>query len=367
MQSSKSRLVFLGLIVAVLFGGGDALADFIFGEPTNLGPPANSIRKEIAPSVSADGLELYFHSDRADGYGPRDLWMAKRLSPDEAWGEPVNLGFRVNSSSTEYNPSISANGLELYFSSDRSGGFGSHDIYIATRISRESDWSEAVNLGSRVNSLANDGAPSISADGLELYFHSYDRSGGYGNFDIWIATRTTTDEAWGIPAALSEPFNSSYRESQPYISDDGLALFFASEWPSGEGVLDIWMATRTTKEHSWGTPFNIGPVVNSAFPETNPTFCTSSSGMYFSSNGRPGGVGNHDIWQAPIIPIVDFNGDEHADLVDLEMLIENWGTDDKLYDIGPLPWGDGIVDIEDLKIFIKHWEEANGFESEDAL
>jgi hypothetical protein len=64
-------------------------------------------------------------------------------------------------------------------------------------------------------------------------------------------------------------------------------------------------------------------------------------------------------WQAPIIPTVDFNGDEAVDLADLVMLIDNWGTDDSLYDIGPMPWGDGKVDIEDLKVFVAEWEKEN--------
>jgi hypothetical protein len=76
-------------------------------------------------------------------------------------------------------------------------------------------------------------------------------------------------------------------------------------------------------------------------------------------------VGAFDIWTAAILPIVDFNADEFVDLIDLELLITKWGTDDKLYDIGPMPWGDGIVDIEDLKVFIEHWEAENLINSQD--
>jgi hypothetical protein len=82
------------------------------------------------------------------------------------------------------------------------------------------------------------------------------------------------------------------------------------------------------------------------------------STLYFNSD-RPGGSGRMDVWQAPIIPIVDFNGDEFIDIEDLLIMIENWDTDDSTCDIGPMPWGDGVVDIEDLKVFIEYWEKEN--------
>ncbi|UCE64218.1 MAG: PD40 domain-containing protein, partial [Nitrospirota bacterium] len=218
----RIRLVVVGIVAAMVVGGRNAKADFTIGEPTNLGPPVNSSGKEVAPSVSADGLELYFHSNG-------DIWGTTRAATSDDWGTPVNLGPPVSSSFTEYNPCISGDGLELYFSSNRSGGYGDQDIYVATRMTRESEWDEAVNLGSIVNDTTNDGAPSISADGLELYFQSYNRSGGYGHVDNWVATRTTRDEPWGIPAPLPAPLNTSYRDSHPNISDDGLAFFFDSE------------------------------------------------------------------------------------------------------------------------------------------
>jgi len=56
---------------------------------------------------------------------------------------------------------------------------------------------------------------------------------------------------------------------------------------------------------------------------------------------------------------VDFNGDGNINTDDLVIMIDNWGTSESLYDIGPMPWGDGVVDIEDLKVFIKYWEQEN--------
>jgi len=341
------RLVVVGVVAAIIVSGGSAKADFTFGEPTNLGPMVNSIGKEVAPSISADGLELYFHSNE-------DIWGTVRATTADAWGTPLNLGLPISSSSTEYNPSISADVLELYFSSDRPAGSGSQDIYVATRMTRENEWDEAVNLGSIVNDSTNDGGPSISADGLELYFQSYNRTGGYGDVDIWVAVRTSRDEPWGVPVPLPPPINTSYRDTHPDISGDGLVLFFDSSREGGLGGNDIWMATRPTKEAPWGTPFNIGPTVNSSFPEANPSFRTDSLELYFSGKNRPGGVGDHDIWRAPIIPIVDLNDDGIVDAADMCIMVDQWGTDDPLCDIGPMPWGDGIVDVQDLIVLAEH-------------
>ena len=64
-------------------------------------------------------------------------------------------------------------------------------------------------------------------------------------------------------------------------------------------------------------------------------------------------------YEASIFPVVDFNAEGKVDLVDLVMLIQNWGTNKTLCDIGPMPWGDGKVDIEDLKVFMTYYEKEN--------
>jgi len=118
------------------------------------------------------------------------------------------------------------------------------------------------------------------------------------------------------------------------------------------------MTTRKSISAPWGPAVNLGPVVNIAALEAPGGLSGDMTTLYIISD-RPGGLGAHDVWQVPILPVVDFNGDGKVDLVDLVMLIESWGTNNTLYDIGPMPWGDGVVDIEDLKVFIKYWEQEN--------
>jgi len=174
------RTISLVLVLALGLTMEVANADFIFGTPTNLGPTVNSPYDEWDPSISTDGLELFFSSWQPGGYGESDLWMSKPESISDDWGEAVNLGPIVNSAYREGGPSISSDGLELYFDSSRPGGSGSLDLWMARRATASEDWGEPVNLGPVVNSSAQDQNPCISTDGLELFFGS--RRVGSDNF-----------------------------------------------------------------------------------------------------------------------------------------------------------------------------------------
>ncbi len=349
MKTTKilAILVFaLGLAVEV------AKADFTFGEATNLGATVNSSARDSRASISSDGLELYFGSDRPDGLGDSDLYVATRPTLDDPWGEPFNLGPTVNTSARERGPRLSADDLSLLFHSNRPGGSGGTDLHIATRPTKEDAWGIPDNLGPTVNSSANDAGASISADGLELYFHS-GRPGGFGERDIWVATRPTIHDDWGEPLNPGSTVNSSARNYGPNISPDGLTLFFYSNRPGGYGSTDIWMARRATIDDDWSESVNLSPIVNSSSADNAPAFSADGSMLYFHSN-RPGGFGGYDLWQAPVIPIVDLNSDGIVDAADMCIIVDHWGTDEPLCDIGPMPWGDGIVDVQDLIVLAEH-------------
>jgi len=336
----------LGLIASV------ANAEFIFGTATNLGPTVNSTVHEYGPSISADGLSLYFASNRPGGHGGLDIWVTTRPTKDEPWAEPVNLGPTVNSSAGDWGGSIPANGLELFFEAPRSGGAGGHDLWVTTRATTDDDWGNPVNLGPTVNSSAYDCYPSISSDGMSLYFASK-RPGGAGDYDLWVTTRPTVSQNWGPPVNLGPTVNSSYSDATPCISADGSILFFLSERPGGVGGHDIWVTTRATANEPWEEPVNLGPTVNTSAEDRRPSISADGLMLFFSSN-RPGGYGNYDIWQAPIEPVVDFNGDGIVDAADMCIMVDYWGTDEPLCDIGPMPWGDGIVDVQDLMVLAEH-------------
>ncbi len=364
LNDYRMRLVLFGVVVSIVHGGGSTKADFIFGEPVNLGPTVNSLYGELDPCLSADGLELYFHSNRPGGYGSHDLWVTRRPSLNDAWSMPTNLGRTVNSSSLDQCPYISSDGLSLFFCSDRSGGLGNADIWVTTRPTKTGPWEPPANLGPLINTSSIEGHPYISADGLSLYFADVTapgdiptRPGGYGGGDIWVSTRQTSERMpegyWGEPQNLGAVVNSPAYDAAPCISSDGLMLFFHSERTGGYGNHDIWVARRKTPDDPWEEPVNLGPLVNTSLGDGGPALSADGKTLYFMSGGTVNS-GNFDLYQASILPIVDLNADGIVDSIDMCIMVDNWGTDNKLCDIGPMPWGDGIVDVQDLIVLAEH-------------
>jgi len=331
-------------------------ADFTFGSLTNLGPTVNSSAGAEDPEISADGLKLYFNSNRTGGYGKGDIWVTSRATIEDNWEIPTNLGLTVNSSSDDFAPDVSPDGLILHFASDRPGGYGNYDLWVTSRVTIDDDWGTPENLGPNVNSSSMDGCPAISDDGLELYFWS-NRPGGSGSTDLWIATRVTIEDNWSTPMNLGPLVNSSAMDFCPYISADGLSLFFISGRSGGYGGFygDIWITTRPTISDPWGTPVNLGPMVNSSASEGGPALSPDGTTFYFSSE-RSGGFGSFDIWQVSINPIIDFNGNGIVNIKDLLRLIQSWGQYDPVVDIVP-PFGDGVVDVLDLELLMSYWEQ----------
>src|SRR5438093_769749 len=165
------------------------------------------------------------------------------------WPAPANLRPVVNSRSTDRTPELSPDGLSLYFASNRPGGFGFTDIYVARRAGLEQPWSQPANLGAVINSSAIDGAPHLSRDGHHLYFSA--GSAG-GSQDIWVATRPAFGAPWALPVNLGPPVNTEYNEAQPSLSADGRTLLFASDRPGGSGGEDLYMTTRETRPQGEG-------------------------------------------------------------------------------------------------------------------
>jgi len=236
--------------------------------------------------------------------------------------------------------------------SNRPGGYGGEDLWVSTRETIDGKWSTPVNLGSVINSSSDDWDSNLSTDGLSLFFDS-NRPGGQGDFDLWMTQRLIKDALWTEPVNLGPTINSPSLDIAPSISADGLILLFTSERPGGSGDWDLWMTRRETIQVDWTEPVNLGPTVNSSGPDGMPYISADGTAIYFFSN-RPGGEGGYDLWNVSIEPVVDLNSDEIVDADDMCIIVDNWGTDDSLCDIGPMPWGDGIVDVQDLIVLAEH-------------
>ncbi len=340
----------------LLFAGmGPARGDFFCSPPIKVANVNDGITT-LGGSISADGLELYLSSERPGGYGGMfDIYLASRPSVHDPWSDAVNLGPTINGSTWEYTPNLSPDSLSLYFSSERPGGFGGMDLWVATRAAVDSPWSKPVNLGPTVNSSTWDIGPRVSADGLTLLFHS-SRGDGLGGEDIWMSTRGTKNDPWRAPVNLGAPVNSNANDGEAVMMADGLTLFFNSDRAGGRGNYDLWVTTRRTTSAPWGPPVNLGRFVNTAAVEWCGSISADGSTLYFTSD-RPTAWGPCSIYQTTITPVLDFNGDGNVDDVEVRRLLENWGKDEPLCDIGPTPFGDGVVDMQDLAVLTRDASE----------
>jgi outer membrane protein OmpA-like peptidoglycan-associated protein len=151
-------------------------------KPRNLGAPVNTQRWESQPSFSSDGKSLYFLAKRNGGYGDSDIWLTE-LQEDGTWSEPKNLGPKINTPGKEESVFIHSDNQTLYFASDGHVGMGGTDIYMSRR-DENGEWGEPVNLGYPINTQGDENSLLVGATGEIAYFAS-DRDGGFGGLDIY--------------------------------------------------------------------------------------------------------------------------------------------------------------------------------------
>jgi hypothetical protein len=267
--------------------------------PVNLGPAVNIAGFNTQhPAISKDGLSLYFSSDRPGGFGSLDIWVTQRPGLDDSWGTPQNLGPNINSSGNDLAPNLTPSGHWMYFHSNRPGGCGGADLYVSHRKDKHDDfaWEPAVNLGCVINTSFDDAGPTFfhdrETDTTFLYFTST-RPGGPGDFDIYVSTEDE-DGNFG-PGVLVPELSSPFRDTRTAIRRDGLEMFLSSGRPGGVGSEDIWVSTRESTEDPWSTPVNLGPVVNSTAFDGAPALSWDGTTLYFFSE-RAGGIGKRDLY-----------------------------------------------------------------------
>jgi Tol biopolymer transport system component len=260
-----------------------------FSSPTLL-TAVNSADNDFGPEVTNGQLSLYLTSDRGGGYGSYDIYVSERASLTEDWGTPVNLGTDINTDADEREATVSSDGLTLIFASNRDGEF---DLFMSTRNSVSDAWGPATNMGSTINSAGTtDAGPSLSEDGLTLVFVS-NRPGSLSSaVDLYVTTRASTTDAWSTPINLGATVNSDAPDSAPDISCDGLRVYFHS---IRSGNLDLWMTERSSLDSPWSMPSIIPTPVSTDASELSPSISADESTLYFANNWLDSNT--TDIWR----------------------------------------------------------------------
>jgi len=194
----------------------------------------SSPTSEETPSISLDGLTIWFSSTRSAKNNGHNLWVSTRLSRTSPWSTPTEVA-ELNSDGEDLGPATDESDLIIAFASDRAGGTA-QDIYFSTRVNKESAWGSPVRVGS-LNSSSNDWDPWLGANDLVTFFNSdRGRMGG----DLYWAMRSSIVAPFGPATPLSE-LNSPANDSDPALSRDLRFIMFAS---NRSGNSEIYQASR---------------------------------------------------------------------------------------------------------------------------
>ena len=258
--------------------------------PENLGDSINSELNEYRPTLSLDKERIIFTvmlpkdpSKPADMNNVQEDFFISDKNEDGSWKQRKPAGKPLNSSKNEGAQSLSADGRTLFFTAcDRMEGFGRCDIYYS--VLTAGNWSQAINLGSGVNTRYSDKHPSISSDGRILYFAS-NRPGGYGGLDIWYSI-LRKNGSWGMAENMGSSINTAGNEQSPFIHSDNQSLYFASEGHENLGRGDVFISRRDSLGE-WGKPQNLGYPINTFNDEIGLIVDPDGKKAYFSSNRNP--------------------------------------------------------------------------------
>ncbi len=193
----------------------------------------NTLNNEGAHTISADGKVIYFTAcNRSDGYGSCDIYRSYKKG--NVWTKAENVK-ELNSESWDSQPTLSADGKTIYFSSARSGNM---DIY-ESQLSNNGKWNKPTRLPNNINTAKSELTPFIHPDGKTLFFAS-DGHGGMGKYDIFYSKKIN-DTLWSDPINIGYPINTNKDDAFLFVNAKGDKAFFASEMAGGYGGYDIYM------------------------------------------------------------------------------------------------------------------------------
>jgi len=276
--------------------GGLAPRPYHFG-PAQLVPELASASHTDNPTLTGDLLEIYFTTDRESGNG--DVWFATRDSATQPFGAPAPVS-AVDGASFETSSAISADGLTLWFGSDRGGGAGGVDVWVTQRASRADAWSTPVNIVA-LNSAADDipRPPGQHALVMPMASTRPADANPSGAYQTYLAARPAQGAPFAAPVPIPELDSPEGSTVDGCLTDDGLTLFFSAT-PAGDagaGDADLFVAWRRAP----GEPFSFKQPLddlNTPGDERDPWLTPDGKTLYFTSDRN----GVLSIYTAPVLP-----------------------------------------------------------------
>ncbi len=273
-------------------------------DPKNVGPGINTGLPEYFPTLTVDGKTLLFTrripDSRVKYFGEQEDFYVSGLNQNE-WGQALAMPPNVNTLNNEGAPSIAADGKTLIFvaCSDESGTY-----YGENRIGKGScdlfitrkignRWTNPVNLPGEVNTSNWETQPSLSSDGKTLYFIRGIKNRTGQNADIYVSY-LRDDGSWGPGQRLPNIINTPDMEESVHIHPDGRTLYFASRGHIGMGGSDLYV-TRLDDNGNWSKPDNLGYPINTMYDE-NSLMVNATGDIAFFASDREGGYGGLDIY-----------------------------------------------------------------------
>ncbi len=266
--------------------------------PQNMGDSVNSVCSEYYPYLSPDEQTLvitrrvpkYTGANPASDNTQEDFYVCEWNGKN--WSKAKGLPGTVNTRNNEGAQTISGDGMYMVLAAcSRSDGLGECDLYFSKKI--DGKWTSPTNMGSNVNSAFWESQPSISSDGQTLYFASH-RPDGVGSTDIWVTTRNEYGK-WKKPIPLDTTINTKYEEQSPFIHPDGRTLYFCSNGRMGVGGFDIYFS-KMDDNGKWSEPKNLGYPINTVKDEIG-LIVNAKGDKALITSSRDGGAGLLDIYE----------------------------------------------------------------------
>lgn len=273
----------------------------------NIDAPVNTEWSEYSPLITSDqsimiftyrgknstgGLQNQYNEEDPQGTYYEDIISTTNV--DGKWSAPQSIT-EINTKFHDATVSLTPDGQKMLLYKDTEQNSG--DIYISELDSNK--WSTPVRLP--INSEHWEGSACLTPDEQAIIFSSQ-RPGGYGGIDLWIAYKNK-DGNWGEPRNLGETVNTKFDDDGAFMHVDEESFFFSSKGHNSMGGYDIFQ-TKRKKDSTWTTPRNVGYPINTTGDDA--FFIVSGDGNWaYYSSGQAGGKGGKDIYTMNVKDVLD--------------------------------------------------------------